>query len=55
MTNNIAKLIEESGKKIKIISETLDISYSTLSSYNQGIRTPKKENAQNLRATLVFQ
>ena len=48
MTNNIAKLIEESGKKIKSISETLDISYPTLSSYNQGIRKPKKENAQKL-------
>ncbi|MGO5473769.1 helix-turn-helix domain-containing protein [Streptococcus hyointestinalis] len=48
MTNNIAKLIEESGKKIKIISEALDISYPTLSSYNQGIRKPKKENAQKL-------
>lgn len=48
MTNNIAKLIEESGRKIKYISEFLDISYSTLSSYNQGIRKPKKENAQKL-------
>ncbi|HEL0937721.1 TPA: helix-turn-helix transcriptional regulator, partial [Streptococcus equi subsp. equi] len=47
-TNNIAKLIEESGKKIKSISEALDISYPTLSSYNQGIRKPKKENAQKL-------
>ncbi|HEK9176602.1 TPA: helix-turn-helix transcriptional regulator, partial [Streptococcus equi subsp. equi] len=44
----IAKLIEESGKKIKSISEALDISYPTLSSYNQGIRKPKKENAQKL-------
>ncbi|HEK9366175.1 TPA: helix-turn-helix transcriptional regulator, partial [Streptococcus equi subsp. equi] len=42
------KLIEESGKKIKSISEALDISYPTLSSYNQGIRKPKKENAQKL-------
>ncbi|HEK9682541.1 TPA: helix-turn-helix transcriptional regulator, partial [Streptococcus equi subsp. equi] len=41
-------LIEESGKKIKSISEALDISYPTLSSYNQGIRKPKKENAQKL-------
>ena len=48
MTNNIAKLIEESGKKIKSISEALDISYPTLSSYNQGIRKPKKDNAQKL-------
>lgn len=48
MTNNIAKLIEESGKKIKSISEELDISYPTLSSYNQGIRKPKKDNAQKL-------
>ncbi|SRR3712207_2073541 len=48
MTNNIAQLIEESGKKIKNISEALDISYPTLSSYNQGIRKPKKENAQKL-------
>ncbi|HEL0869088.1 TPA: helix-turn-helix transcriptional regulator, partial [Streptococcus equi subsp. equi] len=38
----------ESGKKIKSISEALDISYPTLSSYNQGIRKPKKENAQKL-------
>ncbi|HEK9796958.1 TPA: helix-turn-helix transcriptional regulator, partial [Streptococcus equi subsp. equi] len=35
-------------KKIKSISEALDISYPTLSSYNQGIRKPKKENAQKL-------
>lgn len=48
MTNNIAKLIEESGKKIKVISEALDISYPTLSSYNQGIRKPKRDNAQKL-------
>lgn len=36
------------AKKIKSISEALDISYPTLSSYNQGIRKPKKENAQKL-------
>ena len=48
MTNNIAKLIEETGKKRKSISEALDTSYATLSSYNQGIRKPKKENAQKL-------
>ncbi|HEK9331078.1 TPA: helix-turn-helix transcriptional regulator [Streptococcus equi subsp. equi] len=33
---------------MKSISEALDISYPTLSSYNQGIRKPKKENAQKL-------
>nr|WP_246100960.1 hypothetical protein [Streptococcus cuniculipharyngis] len=48
MTNNIAKFIKEIGKKIKSISDALDISYSTLSSCNQGIRKPKKRMLKNL-------
>ncbi|GAB6640130.1 helix-turn-helix domain-containing protein [Streptococcus uberis] len=46
--NNIEKLIKESGKKLTEISEDTGIAYPTLSGYNQGIRTPKKENAQKL-------
>lgn len=44
----IRKLISESGKKLKEISNEADIPYGALSSYNQGIRTPKKENALKL-------
>ncbi|MGT2624186.1 helix-turn-helix domain-containing protein [Streptococcus thoraltensis] len=44
----IRKLISESGKKLKEISNEADIPYGALSSYNQGIRTPKKENAKIL-------
>lgn len=46
--NNIEILIKESGKKLKEISEETGIAYPTLSGYNQGIRTPKKENARKL-------
>ena len=45
---HIAKLIEESGKKLTEISSATDIAYPTLSGYNQGIRQPKKGNAQKL-------
>lgn len=48
MSNHIAKLIEESGKKLTEISSATNIAYPTLSGYNQGIRIPKKENAQKL-------
>ncbi|QZT27496.1 helix-turn-helix transcriptional regulator [Streptococcus dysgalactiae] len=48
MTNHIAKLIEESGKKLTEISSATNIAYPTLSGYNQGIRQPKKGNAQKL-------
>ncbi|MFX3643698.1 helix-turn-helix domain-containing protein [Streptococcus suis] len=48
MTNHITKLIEDSGKKLTEISSATNIAYPTLSGYNQGIRTPKKENAQKL-------
>ncbi|MFZ2570812.1 MAG: helix-turn-helix transcriptional regulator, partial [Streptococcus suis] len=48
MTNHITKLIEDSGKKLTEISSATNIPYPTLSGYNQGIRTPKKENAQKL-------
>ncbi len=40
----IRELIIKSGKKLKEISKEADIPYGALSSYNQGIRTPKKEN-----------
>ena len=42
------ELIIKSGKKLKEISKEADIPYGALSSYNQGIRTPKKENAIKL-------
>lgn len=48
MDNNIKKLIEESQKKLTTISKETGIAYPTLSGYNQGIRTPKKKNAQIL-------
>lgn len=44
----IRELIIKSGKKLKEISKEADIPYGALSSYNQGIRTPKKENAIKL-------
>ena len=48
MTNHITKLIENSGKKLTEISEATNIAYPTLSGYNQGIRKPKKDNAEKL-------
>ena len=48
MSNHISKLIEDSGKKLTEISEATDIAYPTLSGYNQGIRKPKKDNAEKL-------
>lgn len=48
MTNHITQLIEESGKKLTEISSATNIAYPTLSGYNQGIRKPKKDNAQKL-------
>ncbi|WP_141723558.1 helix-turn-helix domain-containing protein [Streptococcus agalactiae] len=41
-------LVKESQKKLTTISEETGITYSTLSGYNQGTRTPKKKNAQIL-------
>lgn len=38
MTNHIAKLIEESGKKLTEISSATDIAYPTLSGYNRLVR-----------------
>ena len=52
MKNNIEKLIKESQKKLTTISEETGIAYPTLSGYNQGIRTPKKKNAQILAGLL---
>jgi DNA-binding protein len=48
MSSNIQKLIKSSGKKLTEISKETGILYPTLSGYNQGIRTPKKENAEIL-------
>lgn len=48
MSNHIAKLIENSGKKLTEISNATNIAYPTLSGYNQGIRKPKKDKAQKL-------
>lgn len=44
----IKDLIAMSGKKIKQISKETGIAYPTLTSYNQGVRNPKKENAKIL-------
>lgn len=44
----IRELVIKSGKKLTTISEETGIAYPTLSGYNQGIRTPKKKNAQIL-------
>ena len=41
-------LVKDSKLSLKEISEETGIVYSTLSGYNQGIRTPKKKNAQIL-------
>lgn len=47
--NNIfSKLVIETGKTLKEISEETGILYPTLSGYNQGIRTPKRDNAKIL-------
>ncbi|MCR4253705.1 helix-turn-helix domain-containing protein [Streptococcus uberis] len=48
MENNISILIGISGKTIKEISNETGISYTTLASYNQGARNPKKNNAITL-------
>lgn len=44
----IGELIDSSSKTLKEISKETGIAYPTLSGYNQGIRTPKKKNAQIL-------
>ncbi|HFU4202997.1 TPA: helix-turn-helix domain-containing protein [Streptococcus suis] len=44
----IRELIAKSGKKLTEISSEADIPYGALSSYNQGIRNPKKNNAIKL-------
>lgn len=41
-------LVKDSKLSLKEISEATGIRYSTLGNYNQGIRTPKKKNAQIL-------
>lgn len=46
--NRIKELVDECGKTLKEISLTLDMGYSTLSNYYQGIRQPKKNNAEKL-------
>lgn len=46
--NRIGELINSSDKSLKQISHETGISYSTLGNYNQGTRTPKKENAKIL-------
>lgn len=47
-SNTIGELIKESGKQLTQISKETGIAYPTLSGYNQGIRTPKKDNANIL-------
>lgn len=48
MNTRIPYLVALSGKTLKKISKETGIAYPTLSGYNQGIRTPKKKNAQIL-------
>ncbi|HEL1549980.1 TPA: helix-turn-helix transcriptional regulator [Streptococcus suis] len=48
MNTNIPMLISESNKKLTEISSKTGIPYPTLSGYNQGIRIPKRENAEKL-------
>ncbi len=45
---NFQLLVKESNKSLTEISLETGISYSTLGNYNQGTRTPKKENAKIL-------
>lgn len=45
---NFQLLVKESNKSLTKISQETGISYSTLGNYNQGTRTPKKENAKIL-------
>ncbi|HFV2125058.1 TPA: helix-turn-helix domain-containing protein [Streptococcus agalactiae] len=45
---NFQLLVKERNKSLTEISQETGISYSTLGNYNQGTRTPKKENAKIL-------
>ncbi len=45
MNTRIPYLVALSGKTLKQISEETGIAYPTLTSYNQGVRNPKKNNA----------
>lgn len=45
---NFQSLVKDSKLSLKEISQETGISYSTLGNYNQGTRTPKKENAKIL-------
>ena len=54
MTNHTTKLIENSGKNWREISEATNIAYPTLSGYNQGIRKPKKIMLKISKITLMF-
>lgn len=45
---NFQLLVKESNKSLTKISQETGISYSTLGNYNQGTRTPKRENAKIL-------
>ncbi|EIQ82670.1 DNA-binding protein [Streptococcus canis FSL Z3-227] len=45
---NFQILVQKSNKTLVEISKDTGISYSTLGNYNQGTRTPKKENAKIL-------
>ena len=50
---NFQTLVKNSKLSLKEISEATGIAYPTLSGYNQGIRTPKKKNAQILAEYLA--
>ena len=44
----IKEMIKKSGKKLKESSQESGVPYGALSSYNQGTRKPKEENAKKL-------
>lgn len=48
MNTRIPYLVALRGKKLTEISSKTGIPYPTLSGYNQGIRIPKRENAEKL-------
>ncbi|WAW98110.1 helix-turn-helix transcriptional regulator [Streptococcus gallolyticus] len=48
MDNRVNELRKQFGKTMKELSAETGIAYPTLSGYKQGIRTPKKKNAQIL-------
>lgn len=55
MNTRIPYLVALSGKTLKQISEETGIAYPTLTSYNQGVRNPKKITQLFLQNILEYQ